>query len=227
MSRSWPPDRGAESSPQPVHKGRYPGWEVKPCCFKPWEFEVSSFTVTLPVWQGEHLSPRKEKTRVWTQMCRCPMVQILFISLSASHSPWAQVSLLSATDWLEVWTLLTQSFVVSGQKMKSPVFFTERQQISIQKCNFLGWFCFLKPILSNRRKQLEHIHYYGPWSALPSGRASRWWVLQVVTMVTNQGTGLLGECSGGTNVSILSEEEDRKNSIIMPSFPHSFTFKKF
>lgn len=98
VSRSWPPDRGAESSPQLVHKGRSPGWEVKPCCFKPRELEVSSFTVTLPVWQGEHLSPRKEKTRVWTQMCRCPMVQLLFISLSASHSPWAQVSLLSATD---------------------------------------------------------------------------------------------------------------------------------
>jgi len=78
-SGSWPADRGADSSPQPVHKGHYPGWEVKYCCFKPWEFEVGSFTITLPPWQGEYLrSPRKWGTRVWTQMCRC---QVLFLSL--------------------------------------------------------------------------------------------------------------------------------------------------
>lgn len=44
------------------------------------------------------------------------------------------------------------------------------------------------------------------------------WVLQVVTMVTNQRTVLLGECIRETNISILFEEEDQENPIIMTSF---------
>ena len=153
-----------------------------------------SFTETLPIWLGECLrSPRQWETRFWTQVCRCQMVPLLFISVSASHSLCPQVSLLSATVSAlvcesEVWTLRTQSSVVSGQKMKSPVCSNARQQVSIQKCNFRGWFCFLKLILINRRKQLEHIHYYGPWSALASGRVIHWRVPPGVTMVTNQGT---------------------------------------
>lgn len=44
------------------------------------------------------------------------------------------------------------------------------------------------------------------------------WVLQVVTMVTNQRTVLLGEYIGKTNIGILYEEEDQENPIIMTSF---------
>lgn len=67
--------------------------------------------------------------------------------------------------------LMTQSFVVSSQKMKFLVFLNERQQINIQKCNSLGWFCFLRLILIYPRKQLEHTNDYGPSSAFASEKA--------------------------------------------------------
>lgn len=56
---------------------------------------------------------------------------------------------------------MTQYFPVSSQKMKCLVFLNEGQQAGILKCNFLQWFCFLRPILINPRKQLEHTYYYG------------------------------------------------------------------
>lgn len=45
-----------------------------------------------------------------------------------------------------MWTKI-QVFVVSSHKMEILLFLSERQQGSIQKCNLLGWFCFLGPIL--------------------------------------------------------------------------------
>lgn len=57
---------------------------------------------------------------------------------------------------------MTQNFIVSSQNMKFLVFLNERQQVSLWKCNFPGWFGFQRPILINPRKQLEHINYYRP-----------------------------------------------------------------
>lgn len=143
------------------------------------------------------------------------MTPFLFTSLFVSHSLRPQVSLLPAQVALlsakEVWTLMPQSFIVSSQNMKFLVCLNERQQVSIQKCNLLGWFCCLKPILINPRKHLEDT-IMGPISFCLRKSHKLWWVWQVVTMVTNQRTVLLGECSREIDISVLFEEEEQDKS---------------